>query len=239
MAGLLLAALSASSWWWVAISLLALARWRCSLSMVAARSSWHVGCGGWFREPLPRVRPDFVVYTSRPDDASYQVMMWLPYLKRAGLRFIIVARNAVPAAALAELTDVPVVEARGIADLDALVVPSLKAAFYVNASSGNGALVRFQHLTHIYLGHGDSDKPPSYNPTHAMYDQIFAAGPGAPFTPPTGCGSRAKVHDRRQAPGRERQAERLGSQMSRSRRCCTRRRGGGHVEETMLYSLLG
>jgi hypothetical protein len=80
---------------------------------------------------------------------------------------------------LAEQADVPVVEARGIGDLDALVVPSLKAAFYVNASSGNGALVRFQHLTHIYLGHGDSDKPPSYNPTHAMYDQIFAAGPAA------------------------------------------------------------
>ena len=39
--------------------------------------------------------------------------------------------------------------------------------------------MRFQHLTHIYLGHGDSDKPPSYNPTHAMYDQIFAAGPAA------------------------------------------------------------
>ena len=47
------------------------------------------------------------------------------------------ARNR-SGATLAGLTDVPVVEARGIADLDALVVPSLKAAFYVNASSGNG-----------------------------------------------------------------------------------------------------
>ena len=55
----------------------------------------------------------------------------------------------------------------------------LRAAFYVNASSGNGTLVRFQHMTHVYLGHGDSDKPPSYNPTHAMYDLIFAAGPAA------------------------------------------------------------
>ena len=128
---------------------------------------------------MARYAPDFVVYTSRPDDASYQITMWLPYLQRAGLRFMIITRNSVPAVALAELTDVPVIEARGIADLDALVVPSLKAAFYVNASSGNGALVRFQHLTHVYLGHGDSDKPPSYNPTHAMYDQIFAAGPAA------------------------------------------------------------
>src|SRR3712207_8831453 len=49
-------------------------------------------------------------------------------------------------------------------DLDRYVVPSLRAALYVNASSANGALVRFQHLTHVYIGHGDSDKPPSYNP---------------------------------------------------------------------------
>jgi hypothetical protein len=39
--------------------------------------------------------------------------------------------------------------------------------------------VRFQHLTHIYIGHGDSEKPPSYNPTHALYDQIYVAGPAA------------------------------------------------------------
>jgi CDP-glycerol glycerophosphotransferase (TagB/SpsB family) len=177
--GLLLAALGASSWWWVIISLVAVV----PVAVQALDGRAKIVLARRLRRLVPRAvaayAPDFVVYTSRPDDASYQVMMWLPYLQRAGLRFIMVARNAVPAAALAELTDVPVIEARGIADLDGLVVPSLKAAFYVNASSGNGALVRFQHLTHIYLGHGDSDKPPSYNPTHAMYDQIFAAGPAA------------------------------------------------------------
>ena len=179
VAGLLLAAVDASSWWWALISMLAVA----PVAVLAVDGRSKIVLARRLRKLVPRAvatyAPDFVVYTSRPDDASYQVMMWLPYLQRAGLRFIIIARNAVPAAALAELTDVPVVEARGIADLDALVVPSLKAAFYVNASSGNGALVRFQHLTHIYLGHGDSDKAPSYNPTHAMYDQIFAAGPAA------------------------------------------------------------
>jgi CDP-glycerol glycerophosphotransferase (TagB/SpsB family) len=178
-AGLLLSAIGASSWWWAVISLLAVA----PVAALAVDGRSKIVLARRLRRLVPRAvaayAPDFVVYTSRPDDASYQVMMWLPYLQRAGLRFIIVARNAIPAAVLAELTDVPVVEARGIADVDALVVPSLKAAFYVNASSGNGALVRFQHLTHIYLGHGDSDKPPSYNPTHAMYDQIFAAGPAA------------------------------------------------------------
>ena len=228
--GLLLAALGASSWWWVIISLVAVV----PVAVQAVDGRAKIVLARRLRRLVPRAvaayAPDFVVYTSRPDDASYQVMMWLPYLQRAGLRFIIVARNAVPAAALAELTDVPVVEARGIADLDALVVPSLKAAFYVNASSGNGALVRFQHLTHIYLGHGDSDKPPSYNPTHAMYDQIFAAGPAATrryaahgVRIPAG-----KVHHRRQAAGRECQAEHDSqSRTFPSRRCSTRRRGAG------------
>ena len=121
----------------------------------------------------------------------------------------------------------PVVEARGIADLDALVVPSLKAAFYVNASSGNGALVRFQHLTHIYLGHGDSDKPPSYNPTHAMYDQILPpVQRQLAATPPTGWipSEKFTIVGRPQVETSSR--ARLGSQTSRSRQCCTRRRGG-------------
>ena len=130
-------------------------------------------------QAVARYAPEFVLYTSRPDDASYQILMWLPYLKRTGRRFIVVTRNGTPARALIDQTDVPIVEARGTADVDALVSGSLRAAFYVNASSGNGTLVRFQHMTHVYLGHGDSDKPPSYNPTHAMYDLIFAAGPAA------------------------------------------------------------
>ena len=45
--------------------------------------------------------PDFFVYTSRPDDASYQITMWLPYLEQAGLKFAIITRNRVPALALA------------------------------------------------------------------------------------------------------------------------------------------
>ncbi len=179
MLGLVLGILGVSSWWWLAFSVLSLVppAW---LGLV---SRGRVLRARQLRTLVPQAvadyAPDFLVYTSRPDDASYQVTMWLPYLERAGLRFLIVTRNSVPARALAGLTDVPIVQARRISDLDALVPPSLKAAFYVNASSGNGVFVRYQHLNHVYLGHGDSDKPPSYNPTHAMYDRVFAAGPAA------------------------------------------------------------
>ena len=239
VAGLLLGTVGASSWWWALISVLAVA----PVAVLAVDGRSKIVLARRLRKLVPRAvaayAPDFVVYTSRPDDASYQVMMWLPYLQRAGLRFIIIARHAVPAAALAELTDVPVVEARGIADLDALVVPSLKAAFYVNASSGNGALVRFQHLTHIYLGHGDSDKPPSYNPTHAMYDQIFAAGPAATrryaahgVRIPS---EKFTIVGRPQVENVKQSTTRISDALEPTVLYAPTWRG--HVEETMLYSL--
>ncbi|WP_417218655.1 CDP-glycerol glycerophosphotransferase family protein [Arthrobacter sp.] len=123
--------------------------------------------------------PEFAIYTARPDDASYQIAMWLPYLQRTGKKFIIVTRAEAPAHALAAITDAPVILRKRLGDLDDLVVPTLSTIFYVNASSGNGAMVRYPQFTHVYLGHGDSDKAPSYNPTHAMYDKIYAAGPAA------------------------------------------------------------
>lgn len=178
-AGLLLATAHWSPWWWVVAAAFALVL----PAVVAVQGRARILQARRLRTQVPLAvadyAPEFVVYTSRPDDASYQVMMWLPYLQRTGQRFLVITRNRVPAEALAALTDVPVIQARGISDLDGLVPASLHAAFYVNASSGNGAFVRYQHLTHVYLGHGDSDKPPSYNPTHAMYDRIFAAGPAA------------------------------------------------------------
>src|SRR5690606_35577460 len=71
--------------------------------------------------------PRFVIYTARPDDASYQVLMWLPYLERAGVPFLIVTRDELPARALAERTDVPIVTRRTISGLDDVIAPSLRA----------------------------------------------------------------------------------------------------------------
>lgn len=69
------------------------------------------------REAISSYEPEFYVYTSRPDDASYQVMMWLPYLARTGKKFAIITRNNVPSRALAELTDVPIITCPKSADL--------------------------------------------------------------------------------------------------------------------------
>lgn len=123
--------------------------------------------------------PEFVIYTALPDNAPHQVMMWLPFLARTGRRFIVITRNVGPARTLAELTDAPVVARSSIADLESVLTDSIKAVFYVNASSGNSTMVRYPEFTHVFLGHGDSDKPTSYNPLHSMYDHVFAAGAAA------------------------------------------------------------
>jgi CDP-glycerol glycerophosphotransferase (TagB/SpsB family) len=194
-------------------------------------------------DSVQNLQPQFVLYTARPDDASYQLTMWLPYLERAGRPFLIVTRGELPAEIIADRTDVPVLCCRSVADLDLIMAPTLRAAFYVNASSGNGALIRYHRLTHVYLGHGDSDKPPSYNPTHAMYDRIFTAGPAA--------GRRYGDHGVRIDPGKfrivgrpqvetvlpvtpERTAERLAGGPPVILYAPTWR---GHVSETALSSL--
>ncbi|GAB3757832.1 CDP-glycerol glycerophosphotransferase family protein [Microlunatus parietis] len=167
------------SWLWAVAAVLAALVTVAFLAETAGRIRRHREIERQLSGAVAAYGPRFVVYTARPDDASYQVAMWLPYLKRAGLPFLIVARDELPARVLAGLTDVPIVVRRTIGGLDDVIAPTLRAAFYVNASSGNGVFIRYGHLTHVYLGHGDSDKPPSYNPTHAMYDRIFAAGPAA------------------------------------------------------------
>jgi CDP-glycerol glycerophosphotransferase (TagB/SpsB family) len=134
---------------------------------------------GRLRKATRAYAPEFVIYTAFPEDASYQVTMWLPYLARTGRKFVVITRDEEPAKALAALVDVPVLCCRSIEEVEAALVPSLTTVFYVNASSGNGHMVRHSHLSHVFLGHGDSDKATSSNPTHAMYDVLFVAGHAA------------------------------------------------------------
>ncbi|MBN9106151.1 MAG: CDP-glycerol glycerophosphotransferase family protein [Propionibacteriaceae bacterium] len=123
--------------------------------------------------------PVFALYWKADPGTDYQIAMWLPFLERLGLPFVVVVRTAVNFAEATALTDAPVLLRRAMADLDAVVVPSLKTVFYVNNAAANSQMVRYPGLTHIMLNHGDSDKAPSYNPVSRMYDKNFVAGQAA------------------------------------------------------------
>ncbi|QGN32464.1 CDP-glycerol glycerophosphotransferase family protein [Microlunatus sp. Gsoil 973] len=135
------------------------------------------------REVLHRAvaayRPRFVIYTGRRNDASYQLAMWVPILERLQLPYLVALSFPEALASTRAITKAPIVLLPTGSDLDAIMVPGLRAAFYVNGIAENSTLVNYRNLTHIYLGHGDSDKELSVHPMHGMFDRVFVAGQAA------------------------------------------------------------
>ncbi|MEN3610716.1 CDP-glycerol glycerophosphotransferase family protein [Plantactinospora sp. ZYX-F-223] len=130
-------------------------------------------------QALRRHRPEFLLYFSAPPGSEYQVMMWLPYLERIGRPFMVLLREPNFLPTISAATTAPVVVCPTPRSIDEAIVPSLRVAFYVNHGAKNSHCIRFAHLTHIQLHHGDSDKAPSANPVSAIFDRIFVAGQAA------------------------------------------------------------
>ena len=55
-------------------------------------------------------------------------------------------------------------------------LPHLKAVFYPSHTGNNLHLLRFNHLEHVFIGHGDSDKSGSAHKFFRAYDQVWTAG---------------------------------------------------------------
>jgi hypothetical protein len=149
-----------------------------ALHMLAARLRARRSAGV-IRAALERYQPEFALYFSAPANTEYHVMMWLPYLERAGRNFMIILREHDSLPMIAKAAKCPVVVCTSVSAVDNVVVPSLSATFYVNNGMKNAHMVRFSHLTHVQLLHGDSDKASSYNPVTAMFDKVYVAGPAA------------------------------------------------------------
>lgn len=136
-----------------------------------------------FQADLPRIldslAPVFYVYWHAPPRSAFQVTMWLPYLERLGVPFVLVTRTVPTFRQLQEATGHPVILRRSLTDLDDLVVPSVRGVFYVNNAMRNNHMVRYAELTHIQLLHGESDKASSASPITRMYDRDFVAGQAA------------------------------------------------------------
>lgn len=166
-----------SGWWALATGLapVAFAGWIAVDALLRRRASRKAF------DDLPGVidemGPKFMLYWASPPKSAFQIAMWIPYLKRIGEPFFIMVRNpAVFNEAVRVADGLPVVLARNLREVDRLMVPSLGTVFYVNNGAQNTHCIRFAHLTHVQLLHGDSDKAPSFNPVTAMYDKIYVAG---------------------------------------------------------------
>ncbi|MFG1656687.1 CDP-glycerol glycerophosphotransferase family protein [Micromonospora chersina] len=128
---------------------------------------------------LTAYEPVFLVHWNAPAGTAYQLAMWLPYLERLNRKFFVLVRNQTNFNEVVGLTKAPVVMRMGLNQLDEVIAPSLRAAFYVNTATVNNHVVRYTNLKHIQLNHGDSDKVPSHNPVFRLYDKNFVAGQAA------------------------------------------------------------
>ena len=128
---------------------------------------------------LDSIAPAFCFHWQAPAGTAYQASMWLPYLDRIGVPYFVLVRTAANFTEVSKLTSAPVILRVGLEDLDPIVCPSLKAVFYANTAVRNAHMIRFPHLTHIQLNHGDSDKIASVSPTFRQYDRNFVAGQAA------------------------------------------------------------
>ena len=127
---------------------------------------------------LKEYQPKIIFYFSASNENfTYHISMWTPYLQKLNINFYIMVRESKYRKKLLEITkDIPVIEAISMQDVENFLLPSVQIALYANNGTKNTHLVRFNHLTHIQMLHGDSEKAPSFNPVSKMYDKLFVCG---------------------------------------------------------------
>ncbi len=177
--GAVLAAVAGPGWLYLVVAVLVLASVAVQLGAAARANVVATRAATGLRAAIERYQPAFVVYYAAVVGARYQLGMWLPYLERLGVPFIVITRNAVTVPTIASLTSAPVVVPRtrgSVGGLETCVVSSMKAAFYVQGDVRNSHFLQFEQLTHCWLNHGDSDKSANWSPKHSAFDRVFVCG---------------------------------------------------------------
>lgn len=143
----------------------------------AFRVAWHTRR---LRRALVAYGPEIGMAYAGRSGGPWQLMMWEPYILRSGLRAVIINRNLTHYQMIIDGSDLtsPFIQlgSKDRRDAAELMVPSLKTLYYVQNARSNSIFMRHKHVTHVWLNHGDSDKPANFNPRHADYDKLVVCG---------------------------------------------------------------
>ncbi len=130
-------------------------------------------------EQLRAYDPACIVYMSAgPGQSGYILNQWLPALDAMSKRAIVVVREDTNVGPIGR-TSLPVLYAPQTRDVEQLVLPSIRMAFYLANAGRNVHLQREPAIKHLFLNHGDSDKSTSANPVSRVYDEVWVAGEAA------------------------------------------------------------
>lgn len=123
--------------------------------------------------------PRILLHSGEGQPGQAHMRMWIRNFEEAGVSFAVLTR-------LPQLYDfvtknwphVSIALASGAPDVESIInsLPHLKAVFYPSHTGNNLHLLRFNHLEHVFIGHGDSDKSGSAHKFFRAYDQVWTAG---------------------------------------------------------------
>ncbi len=127
--------------------------------------------------------PRFAIAYSGHGGGPTHLSMWEGPLRSSGFPGVVFNFRESYCAYLRENTDLgsPFVQISTdpTRDLRHLIVPGLGAFFYVHNAWTNLRFMSMSQVKHIWLGHGDSDKPGSALDRHRLYDLLVASGTAA------------------------------------------------------------
>jgi hypothetical protein len=156
-------------------------------TVTTAVVTWSVGQALLYADHA-RWRPIRELHTIKPravipydGTATYQAEMWYPYLNQLGAPYYIIALTETTMWRLAQNTDVPIVVPADEteSELKAVIPNTVRVAYYPHNSRNNLLFMSDDHMSHVFIHHGDGDKAPSFNKRSAQYDYLFVAGQGA------------------------------------------------------------
>lgn len=130
-------------------------------------------------------RPEHIgafVYFGSGEQYLYQIRDWLTPLSALAERtpVAIVVRDPRVALALTQMTALPVLLARWLADIDGLMNTYLPdVVLYVNQNVSNFDVLAYARPQHVFLSHGESDKVYMVSNQAKAYDVTFVAGQAA------------------------------------------------------------
>ncbi|MBC7632202.1 CDP-glycerol glycerophosphotransferase family protein [Aeromicrobium sp.] len=97
--------------------------------------------------------------------------MWSPWIDRTDVPWCIVARTPALFHELAAMYDTPIVQGA--------IPTTVRGALYPHGAAANADVIATSAATHVFLGHGDSDKPLSASERVLQYDLVAVAGQAA------------------------------------------------------------
>lgn len=98
--------------------------------------------------------------------------MWSPWVERTKIPWVIVAKTPATYHQLAAMyPETPIVQGE--------IPASVTGALYSHGATANADFIAGSGATHVFLGHGDSDKPLSASERVLQYDLITVAGQAA------------------------------------------------------------